>query len=83
MNFYPRTSTSYDRWCNPVRIAIGLVAWGSFLPNDAHAYVDPGTAGLLSQVLYVMFYGVLGVFFYMLRHLKSYFIWAREFFQGR
>ena len=80
MNFRPRTNTSNDRWRDRVRMAIWLIAWGSILPRDAFAYIDPGTSGLLSQVLYVMFYGVLGVFFYMLRRLKSYLIRAREFF---
>ena len=80
MNFWPRTNTSNDRCWNRVRLAVWLIAWGSILPCNALAYIDPGTSGLLSQVLYVMFYGVLGMFFYMLRHLKSFLIRAREFF---
>jgi len=79
MKFCQRTYTSNDRW-NRARIAIWLIAWGSILPGDAHAYIDPGTSGLLSQVLYVMFYGALGGFFYVLRHLKSHVIRVREYF---
>jgi hypothetical protein len=41
------------------------------LPGEAAAYIDPGTTGMMSQALYVLFYGILGVFFYYLRHLKS------------
>lgn len=41
------------------------------LPRQAAAYVDPGTTGLLSQILYVLFYGALGVFFYFLRCIKE------------
>jgi hypothetical protein len=41
-------------------------------PEKVHAYVDPGTTGMLSQILYVLFYGALGVFFYFLRYIKQY-----------
>ncbi|MGZ8434464.1 MAG: hypothetical protein ACXW6T_08975 [Candidatus Binatia bacterium] len=47
------------------------VTLGLFIPSQALAYVDPGTSGLISQVLYVMFYGALAVFFYFLRYIKS------------
>jgi hypothetical protein len=40
------------------------------LPRVAAAYVDPGTTGLLSQILYVLFYAALGGFFYFLRSIK-------------
>ena len=49
------------------------------LIGEAAAYVDPGTTGLLSQILYVLFYGALGVFFYFLRHIKEYFAGAKKF----
>jgi len=41
------------------------------LPRQAVAYIDPGTTGMLSQVLYVLFYGFLGVFLYSLKYIKS------------
>jgi len=41
------------------------------LPQNAAAYVDPGTTGMLSQILYVLFYGALGVFVYFARYLKG------------
>lgn len=47
-----------------IALAIGM------LPGDAAAYIDPGTTGVMSQVLYMLFYGVLGVFFYFLRYIK-------------
>jgi hypothetical protein len=37
----------------------------------AEAYVDPGTTGMLSQLLYILFYGALGVFLYCLRYFKQ------------
>ncbi|GEM_PF-5905289 len=40
-------------------------------PASAHAYVDPGTSGLMAQFLYVLFYGLLAVFAYFFRSLKS------------
>jgi hypothetical protein len=49
------------------------------LPRPAAAYVDPGTTGLLSQILYVLFYGALGVFFYCLRYIKGYIASLKEF----
>ena len=79
MNFCPRTITSKDRWWNRAPIAIWLIALGSIPPGDAHAYIDPGTSGLLSQVLYVMFYGALGMFFCMLRYIKQYIAQVKEF----
>ena len=42
------------------------------IPVDALAYVDPGTTGMISQMLYVLFYGALGLFFYFLRQIKQY-----------
>lgn len=47
-------------------------------PVDAAAYIDPGTTGMLSQILYVLFYGALGVFFYFMRHIKQYFTNAKQ-----
>ena len=61
-----------DRPCNRAHAAFWIVALGLILPCDVMAYIDPGTSGLLSQVLYVMFYGALGVFFYMHRYIKQY-----------
>ncbi len=49
-----------------------VVTLGLFIPSQALAYVDPGTSGLISQLLYVMFYGALAVFFYGLRYIKQY-----------
>lgn len=37
----------------------------------AEAYVDPGTTGMLSQLLYILFYGVLGILLFCLRYLKQ------------
>ena len=56
------------------------MAWGLILPCDVLAYVDPGTSGVLSQVLYVLFYGALGMFFYLLRQLKVNFARPIRFF---
>jgi len=49
------------------------------MPVDAHAYVDPGTTGMLSQLLYILFYGALGMFLYMLRYIKQYLVNVRQF----
>ena len=50
------------------------------LPGEAAAYIDPGTTGMMSQALYVVFYGILGVFFYYLGHLKSWAGRAKTYF---
>jgi len=55
------------------------VVLGIAVPVDAHAYVDPGTTGLLSQILYVLFYGALGVFLYLLRYVKQYLATVKQF----
>ena len=49
-----------------------VVTLAFFIPGQALAYVDPGTSGMISQVLYVMFYGALALFFYGLRYIKQY-----------
>ena len=56
-----------------------VVSLGVFSPSEALAYIEPGTSGMLSQVLYVMFYGALGVFFYMLRYIKQYVAHVKKF----
>jgi hypothetical protein len=48
-------------------------------PADVQAYIDPGTTGMLSQMLYVLFYGALGVFLYLLRYIKQYLAGAKQF----
>jgi hypothetical protein len=48
-------------------------------PAPLAAYVDPGTTGMISQILYVLFYGALGVFLYSLRYIKQYFANAKLF----
>jgi hypothetical protein len=70
-----RVAKAWERVCS----TLGPVSLGLLLPSDALAYIDPGTSGMLSQVLYVMFYGVLGVFFYMLRYFKQYVAHVKQF----
>jgi hypothetical protein len=52
-------------------VVIGLILI-LMVPADALAYIDPGTTGMISQMLYVLFYGALGLFFYFLRQIKQY-----------
>ena len=56
----------------PDHRTFAIVTLGFFIPSQAFAYVDPGTSGMISQVLYVMFYGALAVFFYGFRYIKQY-----------
>lgn len=51
-----------------------IVLLVSFTSKTAEAYIDPGTTGLLSQVLYVLFYAALGVFFYCIQYIKRYLV---------
>jgi len=60
-------------------VAYLLIASGLWFPDEVAAYIDPGTTGMLSQVLYVIFYGALGVFFYMLRYIKQYVTQVKQF----
>ena len=57
---------------------IPAIVAGLISPMDAMAYVDPGTTGLLSQILYVLFYSAIGVFIYFLRYIKQYLTTARQ-----
>jgi hypothetical protein len=61
-------------------VFIALVLIGT-CPGEVQAYIDPGTTGMLSQVLYVLFYGALGVFFYFLRYIKEYLTSTKQFFK--
>jgi hypothetical protein len=74
MNFMRRFQNCRMAWL--LAFAIGM------LPREAAAYIDPGTTGMLSQVLFVLFYGVLGVFFYFLRYIKSWVARAKTFLAG-
>ena len=47
--------------------------------SPADAYIDPGTTGMLSQLLYVLFYGVLGIFLYSLRHIKQVLLDSKQY----
>ena len=73
------TSMGSDRPWNRAHGAVWIIGWGLILPCDVLAYIDPGASGMLSQVLYVMFYGALGLFFYMLRYIKQYIAQVKEF----
>ncbi len=55
-----------------------IVVLGILVPSTAQGYVDPGTTGMLSQILYVLFYGALGLFFYFLRQIKQYLFRLKE-----
>jgi len=48
-------------------IAICLIIY----PCISYAYVDPGTGGLLYQILYALFYGLLASFFMFFSRLKN------------
>jgi hypothetical protein len=48
-------------------------------PDSASAYVDPGTTGMLSQILYALFYGAVGMFFYYLPSVKEHMTNAKQF----
>jgi hypothetical protein len=62
-----------------VRVWIMISVAGITSPSEVLAYVDPGTTGLLSQILYVLFYGALGIFFYCLRYIKQYLLYTKEY----
>jgi hypothetical protein len=47
--------------------------------GPAAAYIDPGTTGLVSQVLYVLFYGALAACLYFFRSLISFVTDLKEF----
>ena len=47
--------------------------------GPAAAYIDPGTTGLVSQVLYVLFYGALAACLYFFRSLISFVTGVKEF----
>jgi hypothetical protein len=62
-----------------VKILVVLIVSELAVADPVGAYVDPGTTGLLSQILYVLFYGALGLFFYCLKYIKQHLISAKQF----
>ncbi|HEX6033293.1 MAG TPA: hypothetical protein VFY83_02620 [Anaerolineales bacterium] len=44
----------------------------TFESRAAEAYIDPGTTGLLSQVMYVIFYAALAAFLCGIRYIKGF-----------
>jgi hypothetical protein len=49
------------------------------MTGSAEAYIDPGTTGMLSQLLYILFYGVLGLLLYCLRYIKQVFVDGKQY----
>jgi hypothetical protein len=60
-------------------VSVFLVILALVAPERASAYIDPGTTGMVSQILYVLFYGALGLFFYFLRSIKQYLTNTKHF----
>ena len=58
---------------------LAIVTLGVFFPSHVFAYIDPGTSGMISQILYVLFYGVLAAFFYSLNSIKQYLAQVKSF----
>jgi hypothetical protein len=55
------------------------LALTALMLSSAEAYVDPGTTGMLSQLLYILFYGVLGLFLYCLRYIKQALVEGKQY----
>ena len=53
------------------KLWLSYLFMGLFVAVPADAYVDPGTTGLVTQLLYVLFYGFLGVFLVCIRYIKQ------------
>ncbi len=64
------------------KILATMTAFQLGVASPAVAYVDPGTTGMLSQLLYVAFYGALGAFIYFLRYIKSWVARAKTVLAG-
>ena len=47
--------------------------------SSAEAYIDPGTTGMLSQLLYILFYGVLVILLYCFRYIKQAFVNGKQY----
>jgi hypothetical protein len=69
-----RVLTNHGMWLGVVLTLLDAL--------PAEAYVDPGTTGMLSQLLYVLFYGFLGLFLYCLRYIKTIVARGRQVLTG-
>ena len=70
--------TSNKKATTFLTILCGWLSIGFVYPHDAAAYVDPGTTGAISQILYVLFYCVFGAVFYFIGHIKRYLAKVKE-----
>ncbi len=44
------------------------------LGKASYAYIDPGTLGVVYQVGYLIFYGIVGIFLFFFRPIKALFL---------
>jgi hypothetical protein len=62
-----------------LRLSSLVLFSGLVIPFPADAYIDPGTTGLVTQLMYVLFYGFLGVFLFCIRYIKQIFLKPKKF----
>lgn len=57
-----------------ITMTIRIILLLSMLPLPCLAYVDPGTAGILFQAGYAIFYAILGALAFFFRPIKNFFL---------
>jgi len=53
------------------KVFIGLLFFLLLTVETAFAYIDPGTVGVIYQVGYLVFYGIVGLFLFFFRPIKN------------
>jgi len=70
-------------WVSPRLVIIATLCCGltltALMLSSAEAYVDPGTTGMVSQLLYILFYSVLAIFLYCLRYIKQALVGGKQY----
>ena len=53
------------------------------LTSISYAYIDPGTLGVIYQVGYLVFYGIIGILIFFFRPIKNLFLKIKEKITGK
>lgn len=53
------------------KLRLSCLVYGLLVAVPVEAYIDPGTTGLVTQLMYVFFYGLLAVFLVCIRYIKQ------------
>jgi len=67
-------------YSNYRKLGLSCLIFGLLVAFPAEAYIDPGTTGLVTQLMYVFFYGLLAAFLVCIRYIKQILLKPKKLF---